>query len=49
MISTFALLSRAIRPWLVTLGHDGAWLALAVWSAVALAMVLSRPRRVTAS
>ena len=33
-------------PWLVTLGRDEAWAALAVWAAVALAMAaaLARPR-----
>jgi hypothetical protein len=33
-------------PWLVTLGQDEAWLALAAWTAVSLAMTLAAlPRR----
>jgi tellurite resistance protein TehA-like permease len=33
-------------PWLVTLGQDEAWLALAAWAAVLLAMMLAAlPRR----
>jgi tellurite resistance protein TehA-like permease len=35
-------LGTALRvPWLVTLGRDEAWLALAAWAAVALAMALA--------
>ena len=37
--------------WLVTLGRDEAWLALAVWAVVALAMagaLLRRPARLPA-
>jgi len=45
-IGMYGLASRelgaALRvPWLVTLGRDEAWLALAVWAAVALAMTLA--------
>lgn len=36
-------------PWLVTLGRDEAWLALAVGAAVAAAMALSLPRRYRAA
>lgn len=37
-------------PWLVTLGRDEAWLALAAWAAVSLAMTLTAlPWRATAS
>jgi tellurite resistance protein TehA-like permease len=34
--------------WLVTLGRDEAWLALAVWAAVACAMIWALSRRLTA-
>jgi tellurite resistance protein TehA-like permease len=35
-------LGAALRvPWLVTLGRDEAWLALAAWAAVSLAMALA--------
>jgi hypothetical protein len=37
-------------PWLVTLGRDEAWLALAAWAAVSVAMTLAAlPRRVPGS
>ena len=37
-------LGAALRvPWLVTLGRDEAWLALAVWAAVSLAMAALSP------
>ena len=44
-------LGAALRlPWLVTLGRDEAWLALAAWAAVSLAMILAAlPRRAPAS
>jgi tellurite resistance protein TehA-like permease len=43
-------LGSALRvPWLVTLGRDEAWLALAAWAAVSLAMTLAAlPRRAPA-
>jgi tellurite resistance protein TehA-like permease len=50
-IGMYGLASRELGavlrvPWLVTLGRDEAWLALAVWAAVALAMTLAAlPRR----
>jgi hypothetical protein len=44
-------LAAALRvPWLVTLGRDEAWLALAAWAAVSLAMTLAAlPRRAPGS
>ena len=46
LVPLLLILGAALRvPWLVTLGRDEAWLALAVWAAVSLAMTPAAPPR----